>query len=559
MDTRAIAGCGASRRPCWLVSCGSRPVVVACRRGGTETDVRAPQPNAPPESLWGHEALPEREELLREAERIAHVGSWAWDMGTGRVAWSDELYAILGLDPARDEATFDAFLASILPADRPYVYALRPRAAAGDVAERADFRIQRPDGTLREVTGIAQIFRGPDRAPRRMIGTVMDVTSQKRLERQLAQAQKMEALGRIAGGVAHDFNNLLTIILLNVRSIMQDEKDERLERIQEAATHGASLTRQLTTFSRQNVVPRVAALDLNVVAKATLELAARVVADGIDTRFIPSAEPAAVFADEGQMHQVLLNLIVNARDAMPAGGTLEVAVAIVDPPENVRDLPVRASRYVRLSVRDTGTGMDEAVRARVFEPFFTTKEAGKGSGLGLATVFGIVAQNGGVLVVDSQLGEGSTMHVYLPLDGASVTTRAPAGDADDLGGTETLLVVEDDPGVRATLCAVLTAKGYDVIQAGRPSRVLELWREQRGRVALLVSDVVMPEMSGPELAAKLREDAPELPVLFVTGHDPAPALDRMPGARWLAKPFASAELLQAVRSLLGGPGCRDSG
>jgi CheY-like chemotaxis protein len=268
----------------------------------------------------------------------------------------------------------------------------------------------------------------------------------------------------------------------------------------------------------------------------------------ITVRFTPSEEPAVVLADEGQMRQVLLNLIVNARDAMPSGGTLEIATTRVRRPEGLVEATERAEGYVCLSVRDSGTGMNEATRARIFEPFFTTKDPGKGSGLGLATVFGIVTQSGGSLDVVSEPGKGSTFRIFIPI--AEGAEPVPAEDADERGGGETILVVEDDARMLQTLSAVLLEMGYRVLEADRPSRALEVWREHRSEITLLVSDVAMPEMSGLELAARIRDESIALPVLFVTGDLRSPELGRVSGAAWLPKPFTSGDLLRTVRALL---------
>jgi signal transduction histidine kinase/CheY-like chemotaxis protein len=471
-------------------------------------------------------------------------------MRTGRVAWSDELYAVLGRSPEQYEATFDNFIAAIHPDDRVYVESLSVRATAGDVAERADFRIQRPDGSSREVTGIAQIFRAADGAPHRMVGVIVDRTERRRLEEQLHQAQKMEALGRLAGGVAHDFNNLLTVVLLNAESLRKQGADERLDQIYEAASKAAALTAELLAFSRKSVRKPVA-LDLNDVVEDAVALVRRVIGEDIDIDLLRSRESPIVLADESQLHQVVLNLAVNARDAMPEGGKLTLSI-------NVVSGDGAGVGHVRLSVRDTGTGMDSATKQRAFEPFFTTKEPGKGTGLGLATVFGIVAQSGGFVEIDSEPQRGSTFHVFLP---RAETEPAPRIAAPLLKGHATgavLLVAEDDPAVRGVVCGVLREAGYEVLEAARPSEALELWRRQGARVALLLSDVVMPQMNGEELVAKLRVERPALPVVFVTGYDPQDRVASVEGARCLTKPFSSGELLEVVRETLAAAAQRAS-
>ena len=491
---------------------------------------------SPPASLWGRDVLREREELLREAEQIAHIGSWAWDMRTGSVAWSDELYRILGRDP-EEEATFERFIECIHPDDRDAVQDLAARAASGDVAERAEYRVLRRDGTIREIAGLAQIFRDGDGVPRRMVGVAMDVTEVRKLENDLHHAQKMEALGRIAGGIAHDFNNLLTVILLNGAALKRAAPSRELQQIIEAATSASGLTTQLLAFSRRSPrAPR--ALDANQVVAQSLEMLERLIGDEIRVTFEPSGDVATIVADEAQMHQVLLNLALNARDAMPEGGDLSLRVERAE---------LARGSFVRLSVRDSGMGMDDGTRARLFEPFFTTKEPGKGTGLGLAIVFGIVSQSGGFLEVDSAPGQGSTFHVLLPHANAQVSAKPRSSSPSRAPAGELVLLVEDSDDVRAVLERFLRYAGYEVVSSERPSHALTSWETIGDRVAVLVSDLVMPDMSGRDLAQRLRARRADLPVVFLTGYDPDPRElegDRM----WcLTKPVTEERFLETVR------------
>jgi signal transduction histidine kinase/CheY-like chemotaxis protein len=465
-------------------------------------------------------------------------------MRTNKVSWSDELYRILGLDPRTTAATFEGFIAAICPEDRATVQALAARAAAGDVAERADYRVCRPDGTIREILGLAQIFRDDHGAPHRMVGVALDVTE----ERRAGQVQKMDALGRLAGGVAHDFNNLLTVILLNLEGVLENgaAPDPRLVQARAAGLRAAALTRQLLAFSRA-LPSKPTALDLNLVLAEALQMIERLIGETVLVRFEPSPQPARVVADENQIAQILLNLVVNARDAMPQGGELCISLVAVDRPHG--DPALETQRFIRMSVRDTGTGMDDTTRSRLFEPFFTTKDPGSGTGFGLATVFGIVSRSGGFIEVDTAPGRGSAFHLYLPRTESVESAGVPTTRASSRGADATLLLVEDDAAVRGAVSEVLRGAGYRVIAAARPSEAIEVWQRDHATIAMLVSDVVMPEMSGHELLARLQRDRPKLRAVLMTGYDPDVA--RTPGVTCLSKPFAPEDLLAAIDTARG--------
>jgi signal transduction histidine kinase/CheY-like chemotaxis protein len=386
---------------------------------------------------------------------------------------------------------------------------------------------------------------------------------QKQLEERLRQAHKMEAVGRLAGGIAHDFNNLLTIIrgnsdLLKDREGTDSFHQKCVDQIQKAAGRAVSMTRQLLAFSRMQVLqPRV--IDLNGVVAEMGKMLPRLIGEHIEYSFTPDPKLAPVKADPGQIEQVILNLAVNARDAMPGGGKLSVLTTnvFVDEVEATKRPPMTPGRYILLSVSDTGHGMDEATKGHIFEPFFTTKEIGKGTGLGLATVYGVVKQSGGFIWVDSSPGEGTTFEIYLPqAAGKAANAEAEEKPAPIQGGSETVLVVEDEAGVRELACKFLSVKGYNVLEAEGGPEALEVARRHPGMIHLLLSDMVMPKMSGTELAARLKTIRPEIRIAFMSGYSEFSSGDlgkRFPEAPVLQKPFSPVTLVAIVREALERP------
>ncbi len=385
-----------------------------------------------------------------------------------------------------------------------------------------------------------------------------DIRPIRELERQLQQAQKMEAVGRLAGGVAHDFNNLLTAIMGHVDLLMQrvdEAAKEDLAEVQRAATRARDLTRQLLAFSRQQILrPRV--LDLNAVVEDTSRMLRRLIGEDVELeqQLAPDLEP--VRADPGQLGQVLMNLAVNARDAMPEGGRLTLQTANVDLDEEyARGRPTaEAGRFVMLAVTDTGMGIAQEIRDRVFEPFFTTKEVGKGTGLGLSTVYGIVKQSGGWIWVYSEPGLGSTFKIYLPIvNERPDAPERPAEEGADLDGDETILLVEDEPAVRALVRKVLRKSGYTVLEARSGEEALAVAADYESRIDLLLTDMVMPGIGGGELAGRLRRVRGDLPVLLTSGYAEEAArrqAGEVPRSLFLEKPFVAGSLLRIVRAAL---------
>ena len=388
---------------------------------------------------------------------------------------------------------------------------------------------------------------------------VRDITNQRQLEAQLVQSQKMEAIGRLAGGVAHDFNNLLTVILSYSDLLLEDlpagapARDD-LTQIRKAAVGAGELTRQLLAFSRQQVLqPKV--VDLNAAISGIEKLLARVLREDIKLSCTLADDAGTIRVDPGQLEQVIMNLAVNARDAMPDGGLLTIETANVDIDEAYVEAHrlAQPGRYVMLAVTDTGTGMDAATQARIFEPFFTTKDVGKGTGLGLATVQGIVQQSGGFIWVYSEPGNGTVFKIYLPR-----VDEAPSGAEEttelDARGTETVLVVEDVAAVRAVTREMLRRYGYQVLEAADGKAALEVAAAHAGPIHLLLTDVVMPEINGRDLANRLSKARPGIKVLFMSGYTDDAVVRHgilQEGIAYLQKPFTPRSLAERVRTVLG--------
>jgi two-component system cell cycle sensor histidine kinase/response regulator CckA len=419
---------------------------------------------------------------------------------------------------------------------------------------------RRKDGSVIRVEFTSRAINFAGRKAR--MAVVRDVTHQRALEEQLRQSQKMEAIGRLAGGVAHDFNNMLTVII-NYTDLMladlepRDRKREIMEEIAKASARAADLTRQLLTFSRQQVVAP-AVLNLNEVLASVDKMLRRIVGEDIQLLAVREPTLGPVLADRGSIEQLVMNLVVNARDAMPTGGKLTIETRNVDlDGEHVRKNPgAAAGAHVVLSVTDTGVGIDAATQARIFEPFFTTKDQGRGTGLGLSTVFGVVQQSGGHIEVESAPGQGTRFIVNFPRAAAASPEPRTAAITDSMRGSERILLVEDQDQVRAVLSGMLRNHGYEVIEARDANDALTLSNDHPDRIDLLLTDVVMPLMSGTALAKLLAPTRPEMRVIFMSGYTDDAALRHgamEPGTRFIQKPISGKALARAVRDALDTP------
>lgn len=433
-------------------------------------------------------------------------------------------------------------------------------------AQTVQYRCLHKDGAALLFESVVSWAFNEKGVPNHAVVVSRHIDDRKRLEDQIRQVQKMEAVGRLAGGVAHDFNNLLTAITgyseLLIRSMdTQDPRRADVEEIKETAARAATLTQQLLIFSRRQIT-RPTVLDLNQVVSALEKMLHRLIGEDIELRTRLAAPAPHVLADVSQIEQIILNLTLNSRDAMPHGGklTIQVAARNMEPAE-AREHHLTPGRYAVLSVTDTGVGMNEETLGHLFEPFFTTKERHRGSGLGLSTVYGIVQQAGGQVRVESEVGRGTTFWIYLPEVQLSASPTAES-EPDAVGrGTETLLLAEDDRSVRTLAVRVLSQNGYRVVEASNGEEALRLFQKNPGDIDLLVTDVVMNGLSGPEMAKEALKIRPELKVLYLSGYmesDSRNELQKVAASSFLPKPFRPRDLLERVRQTLDGPTPRET-
>jgi two-component system, cell cycle sensor histidine kinase and response regulator CckA len=508
------------------------------------------------------EELREREVIYRSLIESTRAVIWRADARNFQFTFaSSSAERLLGFPVDRWTNEADFWTRQLHPDDREEAIATRQRETAKARDHMMEYRMLRQDGRAVWIQDSATVIL-EDGQPVALVGALVDTSHRKSLEEQLLQSQRVEAVGRLAGGIAHDFNNLIGVISGYAELLLDErEGDDRdraaLEEIRGAAARASVLTRQLLAFSRRQVL-RPRPLDLNRLVLDFERMIRRVIGEDVVLEAKLQGGLWTVEADPVQMEQVLLNLAVNARDAMPEGGRLEIETANVDLDDTfVRFHPgSRHGNYVQLAMRDTGVGMTPEVLGHVFEPFFTTKEIGKGTGLGLSTVYGIVKQSGGYIVAASRFGEGSEFIIYLPRqrDVDSGEIVLPKHDRERLRGTETILVVEDSQSFLRLVREILTRAGYRVVEADSPAGAIERFRRRDERIDLLLTDLVMPGMSGRELARALSALDPDLRVIFMSGYSPETIGDRSPAEpELLQKPFSSQDLLELVREALARP------
>lgn len=506
--------------------------------------------------IEAEQALRRSEAALRRAQKMSQVGSWELDVAKGERFWSEEICRIVGLAPGNNLA-FEAFLERVHPDDR-------------DVMEQGWQRLQRGesidqtlrlviDGKIKWIRGIAEVELAESGQPARMSGIVQDITERVQMEERLRQSQKMEAVGQLAGGVAHDFSNQLQVISGYAEEILSSKGVDSalrggVQEIAEASARAERLVRQLLLFSRRQVV-KPESLRLGEVVTGLMGMLTRVLGEHIHLDWRPGNETDWVWADKGMLEQVIINLCVNARDAMPDGGVLALAIegAVLDADALSAYPWAKPGRFVLLSVRDNGCGMSPSLLETIFEPFFTTKQPGEGTGLGLATVYGVVKQHEGLVQARSRLREGSTFEVYLPVSAREAATGDHEVEDAVKGGTETILLGEDEDQVRELAKAMLERAGYTVLSACDGREALDLLAANLEQVSLVLLDVVMPVTGGKETYARIKKSWPEIPVVFMSGYrSDALQMDfvAQEGLKLIAKPFGRDELLLTVRETL---------
>jgi PAS domain S-box-containing protein len=507
-------------------------------------------------------ALAQSEERLRRALDAARMGTWIWSMDNNTLSWDDNLRRLYAVAPADRITTYDDFIIRVHPDDRAFVGNMVRKALQDGGDLDYEFRIVLPDGRIRWIADQGELQRDADGRPTFLAGICADVTERRSAEERLRQAHRMESVGRLAGGVAHEANNQMSVVLgaasfILRRTDVPEAVRADVEFMQKAAERTAAVTAQLLAFSRRQVL-RPEVIDLNALLKRWEPVLRRIMGEDVVVQIQPGSEAQLVRADPGQIEQVLLNLALNARDAMPRGGRITVETFRTElTKEYARNKPgtsLQPGPYVVLAISDTGHGMDKQTMEHIFEPFFTTKGVGKGTGLGLSTVYGIVKQSDGYVWAYSEPGLGTTFKIYLPLRTGAVSPAKPDTTPSAVVSGETVLLVEDESSVGYMMKRALEEAGYCVIEARSATEALALAGQASGRISLLLTDVVMPGKTGRDLADEVERLIPGIPVLFTSGYTDGEIESRgllAPGAALVPKPLTPRALVRAVQQRLG--------
>ena len=510
------------------------------------------------ETRQAQQQLRESEERLALAVEATQIGTFDYFPQTGKLIWSKFARQHYGVSP-ETEVNYDTFIRALHPDDRDRALlnvqnALR-HENGGEYTH--DYRTVGEDGRERWISSRGRVFFDEMARAVRIVGVIQNVTERKRLERELLQSQKLESVGRLAASIAHDFNNLLTVINGYAHLVLtgMDPKDalrQSMEELSKAAMQASTLTRQLVSFSRRQVAePKT--IVANELVTDFENMLRRLLGENIELELSLDPNASAFRADPGQMGQVLMNLAVNAKDAMPSGGKLliETSKLVVSDQLARTDLHVNPGEYVVLTVTDTGTGMTAEVQSHLFEPFYTTKEQGKGTGLGLSTVYGIVVnQSGGSISVSSEPGRGTTFRLYFPSHGLDNAADAEVYTPRTPAHGETILLAEDEPGVRKYTRKILERNGYKIIEASNGAEALSVARSHPGAIHLLLTDIIMPVMGGVELTEKFNAEFPGIPVLFMSAYTDQIMRHWNVLSAYIQKPYNLSDLLTQVRELL---------
>ncbi len=514
------------------------------------------------------EEIKKSRENLARAQEIAHLGSWDWSIEEDKLEWSDEVYRILGLETTDSDTIYETFLESLHPDDREDVTdAVESALADPGESYSIEHRLVRPDGSIRNVHSLGEVQFDEDGKPVHMTGTIQDITERKAAEiemknvqSQLLQSQKMEAIGRLAGGIAHDFNNMLTAIIGNAELLLwqsteNEENLERARRIVETAARAGEMTKQLLVFSKEQKHEPVLLKPADLI-KRMGKMLDNIIGEDIEYITDLGEDLLPILAGPSQVEQMVLNLVVNAREAMPDGGEIKTSLRNVhlDESFSLFFYNLNSGNYLEITVADSGSGIPDDVKEHIFEPFYTTKK--DGTGLGLSTLYGIVQQLNGYVRVETETNVGTKISIYLPSfegEGEVAETEDEIRSFTELKGDEILAVLEDEPDINHFICEILEEHGYTVIGALNGEELKEALDKKGAKPSLLLSDVILPGRSGPEVARELLKQNPEMKVIFMSGY----ADDKLhqkgvdgSDVNFLRKPFNNSDLLSRIRSSL---------